>query len=525
MSARRAAVVLVVFALLAAALLVSPASLSPKEYPGDPIELTGEVGGRKCAPCHLRLAEATVPGLIFTHGNHLIVGCFACHYAQPHRDGRAARPTMQSCFNCHGIYHGPTGVLATGDCEDCHTSTFQLRPGDHVADWAGAAHAQVPKAIGNVNRCLMCHEPTEDCDACHLDEGVETGPMPERYEPILKVRPDTPLIEVYPEGRVTMGQCVFCHPDVDDFLPDALIFEHAGHLGRSYDCEICHVAFPHSPDQVDVPSMEGCYRCHGLNHAERGLVATEGCEACHPPEFELRPEDHTDAFVSEEHKVGAAEDGANCAMCHTEALCVECHTGQRPDTEPVVPEDHLVADWIWGMHGRRYLAQHGMCGSCHLPASCTQCHQTAMPHPTTWMETHGEQSQAYDDCDVCHRDRSRCQDCHHDQLRLAELVKENCTPCHEEMEHEPATEIQVKGLAEHAVHFEVAETVGRPYVCLDCHVGFGIRDEGHIALVPEQGHDLRLCYECHGALDHRKVMIAPWPGRELCVRCHTDIFI
>jgi hypothetical protein len=37
----------------------------------------------------------------------------------------------------------------------------------------------------------------------------------------------------------------------------------------------------------------------------------------------------------------------------------------------------------------------------------------------------------------------------------------------------------------------------------------------------KKGHDLRLCFECHGALDYRNVRIADYPGNSLCYRCHT----
>ena len=36
------------------------------------------------------------------------------------------------------------------------------------------------------------------------------------------------------------------------------------------------------------------------------------------------------------------------------------------------------------------------------------------------------------------------------------------------------------------------------------------------------GHDLRLCYDCHGALDVNNVQIAPYPGNTLCYRCHQN---
>jgi hypothetical protein len=216
-------------------------------------------------------------------------------------------------------------------------------------------------------------------------------------------------------------------------------------------------------------------------------------------------------------------------MCHEEDFCVECHMGRKelPDgtmSPKVVPADHKVADW-YGDHGGLYLEQEGMCGSCHDSASCKKCHQTPMPHPTDWLDEHGDQDgELESDCDVCHTDRNRCQDCHHDAVKRGELIAENCEPCHDQMKHEPATEIQHKGYAEHAVHFDVAEVKGEPYKCYDCHVSFGSSAQAD-ALERIQGHDLRLCYECHGALDFQNSLIAPWKGAALCRRCHADVNI
>lgn len=528
MRMRRTTVVFAVTALLAAAFLLSIEPPTAETQPYQVIELTGQIEASKCAPCHLRIAEAKVPGLIFTHGNHLMIGCFACHYSEPHKGGATRRPPMESCFNCHGITHGQQGELATQACEDCHTSNFVLRPRDHTEDWAGKPHAEGPRRIGDVNRCMMCHTGESDCDACHKEQDVDVEDMPNEYVPILVVQPQRPAVMVFPQERVTMGQCVYCHPDVDDFMPGALIFEHADHLRRNYECEVCHVEFPHSNEQIDIPTMEGCYRCHGLTHASEGLVAREECEACHPPEFELRPENHTDAFIAGTHKERALADGAYCAMCHVESFCIECHQGRRlgPDgqpMEPVIPDDHYEVSWIRGDHGGRYMQQEGMCGSCHESEGCSRCHQTPMPHPVDWLENHGEKT-AIDDCKVCHTDRSRCQSCHHDTVLRGELIAENCTPCHDEMDVEPATDIRHKGFAEHAVHFNVVELKGEAYKCYDCHVFFGTTVDA-LAAEKTTAHDLRLCYECHGALDYRNVLIAPYTGKALCVLCHSDLNI
>jgi hypothetical protein len=72
------------------------------------------------------------------------------------------------------------------------------------------------------------------------------------------------------------------------------------------------------------------------------------------------------------------------------------------------------------------------------------------------------------------------------------------------------------------VHFNVAESKGRPYVCEDCHIGFTATSVFEPAL-KTQVHDLRVCYDCHGNLDVNNVVIAPYPGKELCYRCHKQL--
>lgn len=509
----------------AAFLLVLPGNVGG-QIP-DSLDLTGPTEASNCAPCHLELGEAKKPGLIFSHGNHLVVSCTACHFRPAHENGKTYTPPMESCFNCHGIDHGPTGELATSACEDCHAPSFNLRPSWHTADWALQPHAE--RAKDSTNSCMMCHDAPVDCDACHTAVGLDVGPMPAQYLGILPNELERPAVTVYPTQPTSMGQCIYCHPDIDDFLPGTVIFEHAAHLRRNYECTVCHPKFGHGIENVQRPDMMSCYRCHGLTHASAGVVATEDCLACHPSDFNLMPPDHTEEFRVGQHKERATTDSAYCAMCHQAEFCVECHMGRResgPGSEKVIPVSHTNVEWYSG-HGPLYLQQQGACGSCHDSASCTLCHKTVMPHPPDWLENHAPADDVTrEDCNVCHTDRNSCQNCHHSSVKRAELVEENCVPCHDQMSQEPPTQIPHKGFAEHAVHFHVADTPSRdePYKCYDCHVDFGASSASQAA-EQLQGHDLRLCYECHGNLDFQSRQIAPYAGAELCRRCHSDLNI
>jgi hypothetical protein len=523
--------VLRILTVLAAILAVStavPAIAYAATTPVAKINLNAPVSsGSQCMPCHATIGAAKTPGHIFQHGAHMTLSCDACHWAPAHSGGVVVKPSMQSCFNCHGLKHNGE-VIARADCGACHTKKrADLKPADHIVDYAGKPHVADAKVDGN--RCLMCHTGAS-CDACHVREGVQAKPARPDYVPLLPNKPARPAITIEPTGTVTIGQCVACHPDLDSFLPGKVIFAHATHLRKAFACKDCHRSFAHKADEIRRPDMPSCYQCHGLTHAKQGLVATEECSDCHPAGFALKPEDHTPEFVKGAHKTPADESPEQCGMCHKPAFCIDCHQGRpaRPGAKPrakVIPSTHTKPAFR-KQHGQDYLAQKGACGSCHDSPSCEQCHTTPMPHPADWTTTHGlAKDLDAQDCKVCHADRAKCQECHHNGLRGAELVERNCVKCHPVMKQKPSTSIKAPGLAEHAVHFKVSEKKGEPYRCEQCHVGFGytaLQAAGTDAAV-NRAHDLSTCYECHGALNYENVLIAPYPGYSLCIRCHSDL--
>ena len=518
-------------ALVGAAAMLAAAALFPAAAHGAAplrpasIDLNAPVQSLTgCMPCHADLAGSNTPGLIFSHGSHMTLSCDACHRFPAHTGGVSIAPEMSTCFNCHGLRHGDQEV-ALSACPTCHTRPrSQLVPADHRADWAAKPHADASRA--DSNPCMMCHT-AESCDACHARTAPGAAKTQPAYRPVLKGKPRQPVVRVMPNAPVTMSQCVNCHPDIDRFMPGRVIFAHATHLQRSFACKDCHRAFAHGPNTTTRPDMPSCYQCHGLTHASLGLVATDKCAACHPQGFVLRPIDHTADFVAHTHKAAANKSSQQCAMCHASSFCGDCHQGKPatpggPPRRRVIPADHRLGTFKT-THGKNYLAQRGACGSCHESASCERCHSTPMPHPVDWTTTHAL-SKGLDstECNVCHTDRKQCQDCHHNGMRGRDLVAKNCVRCHPVMATRPPTAIKDKGFAEHAVHFNAKTKQGHPYRCEDCHVGFGMsavvaHDTGAQL---SQGHDLRLCYECHGALDVDSVQIAPYPGKSLCLRCH-----
>ena len=160
------------------------------------------------------------------------------------------------------------------------------------------------------------------------------------------------------------------------------------------------------------------------------------------------------------------------------------------------------------------------CYACHDAATCGACHKTPMPHPTNWVAVHTTGRVAdIQDCYRCHVDRAACQSCHHKTLRGAELVAENCVKCHPTITTKPLSALKDRGLAEHAAHLQVAKAKGAPFRCETCHVDFVLSSQAPMA-TQTQGHDTTLCFSCHGATDSSWTVIAPYPCKALCIRCH-----
>ncbi len=526
--------------VLAAAFLLAMTAIGDAASEQPTIDTAAPIDPTQCAPCHLDLGAVQEPGLVFSHGNHLLVSCDGCHARMPHRDGNTEKVPMEVCFACHGVQHGPQGELASSKCRDCHTKSFELRPKSHTSDWKKKPHADSANS-GGVNSCMMCHDAPKDCDECHKAQGVDVPKMPDVYHPMVAERPKGPSIKIYPKGPVSMSQCVYCHPDLDAITPGRLVFAHAAHLQRNYSCTACHAEFPHKGSKVQKPDMQSCYRCHGVYHNGQGLVAEgQDCYKCHPKSFELMPDNHTKKFITQTHGKMSNADPAYCAMCHASDFCVGCHRGEdvSPNApgHPVIPANHRKSEWQKA-HGGQFLSGEGACGSCHDDASCKRCHKTVMPHPVGWMKNHKpEPGTTAADCNICHQDRNSCQKCHHQNVEKGELIAKNCTPCHDEMKASDPTKITNKGFAEHAVHFNVHKVSkgggtpkDEPYTCDDCHIGYTtVTRGGNVEVygsLPSAGHDVRLCYGCHGSVDYQNRIIAPWSGAELCLRCHSDLNI
>lgn len=459
----------------------------------------------QCAPCHENLDA--FPTGFFKGVNHNLhfsrgIACSTCHQVIDHNPDGVQRIPMRVCFSCHGLQHGPEGELAPGECTTCHTQ--RRKPSNHSPAYIISKHKEA-----DTHECVMCHRSIDFCNDCHLKEDVRL--VQEREYVFTPYNPPEKQAEVNVRIAIPekMGDCYGCHRDIENFRVPGLYFNHEKHFAAGIRCSSCHNFYPHVPDKTYRIPMQTCYYCHQVTHGQQGVIAPYDCATCHPKSFYKKaPKDHTAKFIAGEHSERAYSEPSYCSMCHTDSFCQACHLGRN-----VVPEDHeQVQVWIHD-HGKDY-EKRKYCADCHSEKYCADCHGVEpMPHPAQYLAKHSEEQRTEEQkqaCNLCHQDRTFCENCHHLNVASALLKKENCIKCHEVYEL-PMLKIPSRGHMVHAAHFEMTNTP--PFTCDKCH-----------ALGYTLGHDyatFQLCKECHGAVRLGK-LIAKWnvDNGELCYRCH-----
>jgi hypothetical protein len=138
-----------------------------------------------------------------------------------------------------------------------------------------------------------------------------------------------------------------------------------------------------------------------------------------------RPPSHDADFLSSHGARLAAGDAADCASCHTEQSCTDCHDGL------VAPVSVHPIGWRV-VHGFEATNDATSCTSCHTATRfCSSCHiesdlvslptrpapPTLQAHPPGWMTPgsathHGDEARAnLMSCATCHTGAS-CATCH-----------------------------------------------------------------------------------------------------------------
>lgn len=316
-------------------------------------QLTVTVGGmvfaEKCDPCHGNIAETKnfASSIIFKHGYHQLVQCSACHSRFPHRPEGTERPSMKSCFNCHGLRHGPMGLIATDECSKCHLEprSSDTKPTFHneTPDWAGKGHV-APSEKSLNTQCMMCHD-GPFCDDCHVAEDINwipaTGYYYDSQEGCQSCHGSDTLVKTaggVPKSFQVVGvmesahqdqTCQQCHVDFayeDRESPSKLWNVNAGlSCGSCKDHKDQNAAYEKSihAEELEKGNMTSatCGSCHGGHYIQRldSAVASSAlhasayrvCARCHKKEYLT----YDDYYHGAAYKRGAP-DAPACWECH-----------------------------------------------------------------------------------------------------------------------------------------------------------------------------------------------------------------
>jgi hypothetical protein len=283
---------------------------------------------------------------------------------------------MRECWNCHGLYHGPQGELATGQCDQCHrTPEDDLRPVSHVYNWAEAPHVE-PGEAQLQTLCMMCHD-QQWCDECHEDEDIVWIPQDE-------------FVFDTEQG------CLSCHGqenltkisqgEVKSFQVTGL--DDSAH--RDLTCQECHPDFKYEEglDATNLWAVNAglaCMECHDTD-------ATR--EAIDEPGVIVDAEDGAQMTVSVVEAYRRSVHGEELAAANYDsATCSSCHGGhdiQRLNTEAQREELHQAGYRIcarchleeWESFDDYYHGDAYKAGATDAPA-CWDCHGDHMVLPSS----------------------------------------------------------------------------------------------------------------------------------------------
>jgi hypothetical protein len=308
------------------------------------IEIGGPVYKGKCVPCHADIADTDNELYVFSHGKHITYACATCHPTFPHSPAGTSKPVMRDCWSCHGLTHGPQGVMANGDCEQCHRpGPVKLRPKSHIQGWEGKPHVE-PSEKNLRTECAMCHT-LEQCDQCHTAEGLKwVPPVPFVYDPKIECLACHGNANLTKEAEVGYKSyqvtglsnsahrdtaCIECHTDFSYGKPIAP--SRVWSINAGLACANCHDHDEQTAEwelsvhgvQIAEGNLESatCAGCHGghdiplldTEAAQRAMQASaeKTCGTCHEEHWAS----YDDWYHGAAYKVGAA-DAPACWECH-----------------------------------------------------------------------------------------------------------------------------------------------------------------------------------------------------------------
>lgn len=217
---------------------------------------------KTCTDCHSDfnrfLQESEVLTANFSHAVHLNKGfkCESCHEVPTHKPDSIVRPSMLSCFDCHGQEED---AMAPGECGACHPSDFSLVPSNHSGGWLPSGDPGLVKVV-SARHADRAQEDRDYCEMCHtksfcLDCHQVDMPHGDDWQ------------QVHSEKVNSLGEtaCATCHP-------------------QEYICNDCHHTGyepgdtpwrDQHPPIVEEAGAEDCFVCHNPIQCARCHITGE----------------------------------------------------------------------------------------------------------------------------------------------------------------------------------------------------------------------------------------------------------
>jgi hypothetical protein len=369
------------------------------------------------------------------------VTCQGCHAADgvvlpaPRMAVAAAAP--ESCLECH-VHGAPAHLSPAAECAVCHvplteaeripTERIALFPWPDSHDAPGFISEHAPGTPLEEISCGICHA-SNTCERCHVNA--------DRLEPITRLASD-PRVAELEEGKVAE------YPVPESHLASGWSWDHGtSALAGPAQCSTCHTrpsctechieGGPQSagviaalPDPVPggAPGVDLSHageRLHPFDFDERhATFAATGalqCAECHSQQYcsdchaaaQASRDFHPDNFL-ERHALEVFAGGSNCQSCHsTEAFCRDCHEQTGIASEGRLNVAFHTAQPMWILtHGQAARIGLESCASCHQQTDCLACHSTFLGRG---VNPHGPGFNAEG---MAARNRVTCRWCHLD---------------------------------------------------------------------------------------------------------------
>jgi hypothetical protein len=416
-------------------------------------------------------------------------------------------------------------------CGTCHSMEQE------VSTWQKGPHSSVS--------CLQCHDESDVAWVKH-----ELGDLGDTMASSEQKKAQHAIPLKAPDAR-----CEECHADqmkdvMADITPAPMLAKADGTVGKpmaikaahavhtekvGLSCAECHTDSAHgtqlTADQQREQWHDKCMSCHVEKQVKIAVIASTSCAACHTDVTSVTPADHKDQAVWQRSHGKATETQA-CGSCHLAESAGAHSPVARPESFPSAVKDSCTAchsgvamphpDTFLSTHGKVSMkVKDGTCEACHkadstaapnsgAAASCTSCHAQPMPHPASFLSYHGRDAQkAPATCAACHSSKNVA------NPTAPHSNPGYCMSCHDSYQHQAGWVVSHGTQVDNSCttcHTTKGET-GTHNACAACHTPSG---EWHPDLwfvkhgreVEAQGK--QACMTCHGEV------------QPSCTQCHRN---